>query len=62
MPFFKSGYDMVSEERVNWHAFFAHFLRQENSLEKFGITHLGGCHCDLSNEDFLSECRSTVGN
>ena len=21
MPFFKSGYDMVSEERVKWHAF-----------------------------------------
>ena len=35
---------------------------KENSLEKFGNTRLGGCHCDLSKEEFLSECRRTVGN
>ena len=31
-------------------------------MEKFGNTRLGGCHCDLSKEEFLSECRRTVGN
>lgn len=61
MPFFECGYHTVLEKRVKWHAFCISFTK-ENSLEKFGNTRLGGCHCDLSKEEFLSECRRTVGN